>query len=330
MKKILFTVVAGLFFSGCSRTADPNSLRLYTSFDPSEAEIYFQAFEADTGVKVKWVRLSSGEVLARVKAEAANPQMALWLAGTAADFSSAKKENLLEPYTPNTDFTLEPHQRDPEGYWTGFYFGVIGFASNTNFLKERGLSPPESWQDLLKPEFQGQVGVAYPYTSSTAYTLLSSLVVLMGEDAAFDYLKKLDGQVHHYNKSGSACVTQVGLGELGVGIAFAHDIQTKGAAKGYPVVLSFPREGSGYEIGAMALLRGGPDREPAKKFMDWMMTGRAQSLMQQWHRVPLNPQAELSPEAVVAGKTKLIHVDIAWAGQNRDRLIARWRETIGQ
>jgi len=271
--------------------------------------------------------MSSGEVLARIKAEAKNPQMGLWLAGTAADFTSAKQENLLEPYTPKTDFTLEPRYRDPEGYWTGFYFGVIGFASNTHFLAEHGLSPPASWQDLLKPEWQGQIGMAYPYTSSTAYTLLASLVTLMGEDQAFDYLRRLDRQVHHYNKSGSACVTQVGLGELGVGIAFAHDILTKGVAKGYPVTLSFPAEGSGYEIGAMALIRDGPDLEPAKRFMDWMLSERGQSLMQQWHRVPLNPRAWVDPQAVGQEKAHLIQVEIDWAGQNRDLLIARWRET---
>jgi len=326
-KFFLPAIAAALLLAGCSRSQDQTPLRMYTSFDPNEAEIYIRAFEADTGIPVKWVRMSSGEVLARVKAEAKNPQMGLWLAGTAADFTSAKKENLLAPYAPQTDFTLEPHQRDPAGYWTGFYFGVIGFASNTKFLAEHGLSPPSSWQDLLKPEWQGQIGLAYPYTSSTAYTLLASLVTLMGEDQAFEYLRRLDRQVHHYNKSGSACVTQVGLGELGVGIAFAHDILTKGVAKGYPVTLSFPAEGSGYEIGAMALIRGGPDHEPAQRFMDWMLSERGQNLMQQWHRVPLHPRAQRAALAVGQDQARLIHVDIDWAGQNRDRLIGRWRET---
>lgn len=330
MKKIAAALFGiGLLLTVCTRSEDPKVLHLYTCFDPNEAEIYLRAFEADTGLRVKWVRMSSGEVLARIKAEANHPQMGLWLGGTAADYAAAKKGNLLAPYVPKMEFTLAPDQRDPEGYWTGFYSGVIAFASNTKFLAERGLKPPASWQDLLEPQFQGQIGVAYPYTSSTAYTLVTSLVQLMGEDPAFAYLKKLDGQVHHYNKSGPACVTQVGLGELGVGIAYAHDILTKGVAKGYPVALSFPREGSGAELGAMALLRGGPDPAQARRFMDWMLSERAQKLMQNWNRTPLHPRALAAAPAGVQ-PSRLIPVDIEWAGQNRERLIARWRQVTGK
>ena len=331
MKKVAAALFGiGLLLLSCTRAEESRLLHLYTCFDPNEAEIYIQAFEAETGTRVKWVRMSSGEVLARIKAEAKTPQMGLWLGGTAADYVAAKQENLLEPYVPQMDFTLAPEQHDPQGYWTGFYSGVIGFASNTKFLAAHGLNPPGSWQDLLNPAFQGQIGVAYPYTSSTAYTLVTSLVVMMGEDPAFDYLKKLDGQVHHYNKSGPACVTQVGLGELGVGIAYAHDILTKGVAKGYPVALSFPKEGSGGELGAMALIRGGPDQAQARRFMDWMLTERAQKLMQNWRRMPLNPKAQAPAGEAEVKPSRLIAVDIEWAGQNRERLIARWRQATGK
>jgi len=330
MKKMIAILLGMGLLLSCTRSEGTRLLRLYTCFDPNEAEIYLRAFEAETGIRVKWVRMSSGEVLARIKAEAKNPQMGLWLGGTAADYVAAKQGNLLEPYVPRMGFTLAAEQRDPEGYWTGFYSGVIGFASNTRFLAEHGLNPPASWQDLLKPQFQGQIGVAYPYTSSTAYTLVTSLVTLMGEDQAFDYLTKLDRQVLHYNKSGSACVTQVGLGELGVGIAYAHDILTKGAAKGYPVALSFPKEGSGCEIGAMAIIRGGPDQAQARRFMDWMMTEPAQKLMQNWHRMPLDPKARAAAGEAGAKPARLIAVDIEWAGRNRDRLIARWRQATGK
>ena len=85
--------------------------------------------------------------------------------------------------------------------------------------------------------------MAYAYTSGTANTLLAAIVQLMDEETGFDYIAKLDRNVHHYNRSGSACVTQVGFGEVAVGIAFSHDIVKKGPAKGYPVVLSFPEGG---------------------------------------------------------------------------------------
>lgn len=305
-------------------------LHLYTALDTNEAKIYIRAFEEETGIEVRWVRLSAGEVLVRIRSERTNPQVALWFGGPSPEFIVAKNEGLLTPYAPRIDFEQPPGTFDEGHYWTGFYFGAIGFASNTEILAHKGISPPSSWYDLLKPELKGEISVAYAYTSGTANTLLAAIVQMMGEDAGFDYIGRLDRNVHHYNRSGSACVTQVGFGEVGVGIAFSHDIVKKGPAKGYPVVLSFPKEGTGFEIGAMALVKGGPNQVAAKRFMDWALSVRAQNLMQKWFRTPLNPNAEVAEGAVTADKVKLIEFDSIWAADHRQRLVERWREVTAQ
>ena len=306
------------------------ALHLYTALDTNEAKIYIRAFEEETGIQVRWVRLSAGEVLVRIRSERTNPQVALWFGGPSPEFIVAKREGLLAPHVPRIDFEPPPGTFDEAHYWTGFYFGAIGFASNTEILARKGIPPPTSWSDLLKPEFEGEISVAYAYTSGTANTLLAAIVQMMGEDAGFDYIARLDRNVHHYNRSGSACVTQVGFGEVGVGIAFSHDIVKKGAAKGYPVVLSFPKEGTGFEIGAMALVKGGPNQVAAKRFMDWALSVRAQNLMQRWFRTPLNPEAEIAQGAVTANQVKLIEFDSIWAAKHRQRLVERWREVTAQ
>ena len=305
-------------------------LHLYTALDTNEAKIYIRTFEEDTSIEVRWVRLSAGEVLVRIRSERANPQVALWFGGPSPEFIVAKREGLLTPYAPRADFDPPPGTFDETHYWTGFYFGAIGFASNTEILARKGIPPPTSWYDLLKPEFKGEISVAYAYTSGTANTLLAAIVQMMGEDAGFNYIAELNRNIHHYNRSGSACVTQVGFGEVGVGIAFSHDIVKKGPAKGYPVVLSFPKEGTGFEIGAMALVKGGPNQVAAKRFMDWALSVRAQNLMQKWFRTPLNPNAEVAKGAVTADKVKLIEFDPIWAADHRQRLVERWREVTAQ
>ena len=306
------------------------ALHLYTALDTNEAKIYIRAFEEETGIQVRWVRLSAGEVLVRIRSERTNPQVALWFGGPSPEFIVAKREGLLAPYAPRINFDPLPGTFDEAHYWTGFYFGAIGFASNTEILERKGIPPPTSWYDLLKPEFEGEISVAYAYTSGTANTLLAAIVQMMGEEAGFDYVAKLDRNVHHYNRSGSACVTQVGFGEVAVGIAFSHDIVKKGPAKGYPVVLSFPREGTGFEIGAMALVKGGPNQVAAKRFMDWALSVRAQNLMQKWFRTPLNPKAEVAEGAVTADQVKLLEFDSIWAAKHRQRLVERWREVTAQ
>lgn len=306
-------------------------LHMYTAFDVDEAKIYIEAFQARyPNIKVEWVRLSAGELLARLRAEAGNPQASLWLAGPSDTFILAKQDGLLEPYTESLGWQYLPDKfKDPDGYWVGVYTGFIAFASNKDFLAKHGLEPPTSWYDLLSPEFDKNLSMAFPYTSGTGYTRLATLVFLFGEKDGLEFERRISEHIHHYTKAGSACVTEVGLGEVAVGIAFSHDVIAKGIAKGYPVVLSFPKEGTGYEIGAMALIKGGPEPELAKVFYDWMLSAEAQSLFKRWYRVPLNPEAELAEGLVTADQVNLVDYDALWAAENRDRLIEQWQALTG-
>jgi iron(III) transport system substrate-binding protein len=330
MKRILM-VLAMMVVTGWGMPAQGGqALRMYSALDTAETQLYIPEFEKDTGIKVEWVRLSSGEVLARLRAEAKNPQVSIWFGGPSQDHIAGKKAGISTPYKPPLDWKLPDNAHDTDWHWVGYYFGAIGFASNTTYLKKAGVAAPASWDDLLKPAYKGQVAIAFPYTSGTSYTVLATLVQMMGEDKAFEFWKKLHPNIHHYDKSGSAPVTQAGLGEVGIAISFSHDIIAKGSAKGYPISMTFPKEGTGYEIGAMSLVKGGQEPELAKKFVDWALSARAQNLMQKWFRIPLNPKAEVAKGAVKADQVKLINFDAVKAGDERDRLIKRWRQEIGQ
>lgn len=339
---LVFSLTAALTF-GLAATGftAKKTLHVYTAFDVDEAKIYIEAFEkSHPDIEIKWVRMSAGEVFARVKAEGKNPQASIWFAGPSTAHIAAAAEGLLEPYTESLAWQYLPADfKDPEGLWTGFYTGFIGFATNKDFLKKKGIEPPTSWYDLLKPEFKKEISKAYAYTSGTAYTTLACHLQAMGpkklgwdkEDE--EYVKKLSAQMHHYTKAGSACVTEAGLGEVGVGIAFSHDIMAKGIVKGYPIVMSFPKEGTGYEIGAVSLIKGGPEPELAKVFFDWLMSAEAQSLFKKWNRVPLNPEAEVAEGLVTAAEVPVIEgfgERITWYGEHKKEMLAKWREITGR
>lgn len=330
MRRILTILTIGVAVLWGTPVLAGQVLHMYSALDTAETQLYIPEFEKDTGIKVEWVRLSSGEVLARLRAEAKNPQVSIWFGGPSQDHIAGKKAGISMPYKPPLDWTLQANAHDLDWQWVGYYFGAIGFGSNADFLKKAGVPAPASWEDLLKPAFKGQVAIAFPYTSGTSYTVLATLVQMMGEDKAFEYWRKLHPSIHHYDKSGSAPVTQAGLGEVGIAVSFSHDIIAKGSAKGYPIAITFPKEGTGFEIGAMSLVKGGPEPELAKKFVDWALSVRAQNLMQQWFRIPLNPKAEVAKGAVKADQVKLINFDAVKAGEDRDRLIKRWRSEIGQ
>jgi len=334
MKKLTLTLLmvaillCSVFVTGL---AAGKVLHMYTAFDTEEAKYYIEAFEKETGIDVEWVRMSSGEVLARIEAEAANPQASMWHAGSNTSHINAASKGLLEPYKPNTDFELIDILHAEDWAWTGFYTGAIGFVSNVNFLKEHNVKAPTTWSQLLDPAFEDNIAMAYPYTSGTAYTTYAALVQMIGMEKTLNWWEEFDkNSIHQYTKSGTACIAMVGIGEVAVGIAFSHDIMAKGINKGYPVVMTFPEEGTGYEVGGLSLIKGGPEPELAKQFIDWCYTKNAQDLFQKYNRLPVNPKATVKEGSVTLDQVKLIDYDHILAGQSKDEWVTAWRDRIGK
>jgi len=325
---LVMVIVCIVFTTGL---AQKKVLHLYTAFDTDQAKYYIDEFEKETGINVEWVRMSSGEVLARIEAEAANPQTSVWYAGSNTSHINAASKGLLEPYKPNTDFELSELFHAEDWAWTGFYTGAIGFVSNKNFLEEHGVEAPTSWSHLLNPAFEKNIAMAYPYTSGTAYTTYATLIQMIGLEKTLDWWEEFDRHsIHQYTKSGTACIAMVGLGEEAVGIAFSHDILAKGINRGYPVVMTFPLEGTGYEVGGLSLIKGGPEPELGKQFIDWCFSKKAQDLFQEWNRLPVNPKAKVAEGSVTLDDIKLIEYDHIWAGENKDEMVTAWRDRIGK
>lgn len=338
MKKILMAIIIVLtvstftFAQGTKEDGEKKykTLNVYTALDSTEAKFYIEAFEKETGIQVDEVRMSAGEVAARIEAEKNNPGASVWFGGSNTDHISAASKDLLEPYKPNTNFELIDMLHAPDYAWTGFYTGVIAFCTNTDFLKANNLEAPKSWDDLLKPEFKGQIEMAYPYTSGTAYTTFGTLIELKGLDGALEYWKKFDQNIHQYSKSGSACIARAGLGECAIGISFSHDILTKGIQQNYPLVMTFPEDGTGYEVGGISLIKGAKEVEEAKIFIDWVFSKNAQNLFQNYNRIPVNPEATVVKGAVKLTDINLVNYDAVQLGLDKENNVKAWRDTIGK
>ena len=213
----------------------------------------------------------------------------------------------------------------------GVYLGPLGFGYNKELLAKRKLNPPQSWADLIKPEFKGEVQMANPASSGTAYTMIATLVQIMGEDKAFDYLKALHPNVSAYTRSGTAPVKAVARGETTVSVSFVHDVTTE-AVNGFPVGSTTPSEGTGAEVGSMSIVKNGPNTEAAKKFYEWALTpgGQQFGLAAKQFQLPSNTQVPKDPRMTDPSKIKLINYDYAKYGASaeRRRLIARWEKEV--
>lgn len=339
MKKMLLTMMitaialAPLAASGTQESEDAKSyetLHIYTALDTEEAQFYIDAFEKETGIDVEFVRMSAGEVLARIEAEKENPQGSVWYGGSNTSHINAAAKGLLTPYTPNIDFELASNFHAEDRSWNGFYTGAIGFVSNKDFLEANGLEAPQSWEDLLNPAYKSQIEMAYPYTSGTAYTTWATRIQMLGLEGALDWWEKFDENIHQYTKSGSASIARAGLAECAVGIGFSHDILAKGIDKGYPVVLSFPKDGTGYEVGAVSMLNGAKETEEAAIFIDWCFSVSAQNLFKAYFRLPVNPAAEIAEGAIKLSDITLIDYDAVNHGLNKEANVKAWRDRIGK
>jgi len=294
------------------------------------------AFEKATGIKVLMTRKSSGEFYAQIKSEAANPRGDIWWGGTGDPHLQAAEEGLTEPYKSPRLADLQDwavRQAEQSKYRTvGVYAGALGFSYNTEQAKKKGLPELKCWSDLLNPKLKDEIQVANPNSSGTSYTMLATLVQLMGEDKAFDYLKGLHKNINQYTKSGAAPARAAATGESVVGITFQHDAVVQ-AIGGAPLKIVSPCEGTGYEIGSMSIIKGAKNMDNAKKWYDWALTPEAQSIGAQnkvSYQVPSNKSASAPPQAPKFSEIKFINYDFAKYGSSaeRTRLLTKWDREI--
>jgi iron(III) transport system substrate-binding protein len=287
-------------------------------------------------VKVSVTQKGSGETIAQLKAEAQNPKSDIWFGGTGDPHLQAAEENLTETYNSPKLAELHPwavkQHTDSKGKTVGIYAGALGFGFNTELLRKKNVTAPACWADLLKADFKGEIQMANPNSSGTAYVAIATLVQVMGEDKAFDYLKKMHANVNAYTRSGTAPMKAVARGETSVSISFVHDGVTEALA-GFPVKTATPCEGTGFEIGSISLVKGSRNMANAKKFYDWALTPEAQKLgaLAKQFQVPSNKNTPVPPEAPKLSEMKLINYDFAKYGKSaeRRRLIARWDNEVG-
>ena len=310
-------------------------LTVYCSVQEEWCRPMMAAFERATGIRVAMTRRSSGETMTQIRAEAQNPRGDVWWGGTGDPHMQAAQENLTVEYrSPMMDQLHDwaVSQARQTGFRTvGIYAGALGYSYNTNELRRRRIEAPRCWADLAKPEFRGEVQVADPNTSGTAYTMLATLVQVMGEEPAFTFLRALHRNVNQYTRSGAAPARAAATGESLVGITFLHDAVTQKIA-GAPVEIVAPCEGTGYEIGSMSIIRGARNMEQARRFYDWALTAEAQAIAAQANsfQLPSNRNAPIPPQAPRFENIRLIDYDFArWgSSEERTRLLQRWEREV--
>lgn len=312
-------------------------MNLYCSVQVEWCQAMAAGFQRASGVTVNMTQRGSGEGLAQLRAEAQNPRADVWFGGTGDPHLVAAEENLSTDYRSPVLPQLQPwalrQHEISKGRSVGVYSGAVGFGYNTELLAKKKIAPPRCWADLLKPEYKGEIQVANPNSSGTAYVIIATLVQLLGEEKAFDYLKALHPNINAYARTGTGPIKAVARGETAISLSFVHDAVTETNA-GFPVAWTTPCEGTGFEIGSMSIVKGARNIANARKFYDWALSPEAQRLgfdVAGQLQMPSNKGAPLPPNAPDLSKIKLVDYDFVKYGNTneRKRLLARWDAEVG-
>ncbi|MCX2720975.1 ABC transporter substrate-binding protein [Roseibium salinum] len=329
---------AALWLCTALTGASAQDLSVLCAVDESWCRAMDAAFEAETGLEVSTVRRSTGEILDRLRHERDDPTVDVWWGGTGDTHLQAAGEDLLEPHRSRHAGDALPWAQNfyqiSGGKASGVYAGALGFAYNPDVLARQGIDAPSCWKDLTDPQYRGLVQMANPTSSGTAFTMLATLVQLLGEEEAFQYLAALAGNIELFTTAGAAPVQAAARGDTGVGISFIHDAVTQKLA-GAPLVIVAPCEGTGYEIGAVSIVKGTGNLEAARRFVDYSMSpeGQATGHASGQNQIPSNARVALPPSAPDISLIRMVDYDFSTFGSpdQRRRLLDRFdNEVLGK
>jgi len=313
--------------------AQAGEITAYTSLEEDDVRIYLEAFaQAQPDIKVNILRLSTGDLGARILAEKSNPQHDVIWGWAVTQMADPRILEMIEPYKPQGIDAVKSVFKDPEHRWfatTGYY---AGFCVNKVVVEQLGLPVPTSWQDLLNPVYKGHIVMPNPASSGTGYLQIASILQMKGEEEGWKFLQALDENIAQYIKSGSKPCRMASAGEYAIGLSFAFSA-VKQIMEGYPILLVIPSEGAGFEMEVSSLMKTSDNKADSQAFLDWLLTPEAAKLYGERSEMSVVPGAAPGEAVLAAGlpadaSTVLFPMDFNWSAQNKDRILAEWTQKL--
>ncbi len=322
---------AALLAASLGALAQKTQLTVYTALEVDQIKAYEAGFNrVNPNIELKWVQDSTGVITAKLLAEKANPKADVIMGVAASSLALLDAQGMLEPYAPlNLDAIMSAYRdkKNPPA-WFGMDVWGATVCFNTVEAQKKGIPKPETWKDLTKPIYKGQVVMPNPASSGTGFFDVNAWLTLWGDDngkgGGWKYMDALHENIAQYTHSGSKPCTMAAAGEYVVGISFEYRANTN-KAKGAPIDLVFPKEGLGWDLEAFAIHKGTKNLAAAKKLADWASSKDAMQLYGKNFAITAQPGVA-SPLANVPAdyEKRLVKLDFKVAADNRARVLEEW------
>ena len=315
--------------------AQAGTVTAYTALEENEIADYVAAAKKSLpDIDVKVLRLSTGDLGARILAEAGNPQHDVIWGWAVTNMLDPRITAMVEPYAEKGVDKLPAAYKAPDGSWFAATGYMAAFCVNTEVLKAKNLPMPTSWKDLANPIYKGEVVMPNPVSSGTGYLQVAALLQSMGNERGWQFLKALDANVAQYIKSGSRPCKSARAGEYAIGTSLAF-AAIQSVEEGFPIKMVIPSDGAGYELEASALMKTSKNKADAKRFLDWTLSPEAAALYGKYKEIVTIPGTPLSKSAQAAGLpadvSKVLYpMNFAASAKEREGTLATWQKTIGR
>lgn len=310
------------------------TLSVYSALNESTNNAFVAAFKASNpGVDVQVLPLAAaGELQTRIQTEKNSPKGDIFVGGSSEFHDPLGKQGLLEAYKSPNAGNVDAAFKEANGLWTGWYIGIFGLVINSDrFAKEMaGVKKPTSWDDLLDPVWKGKLAYPDPVKTGGGYIFIATQVFRFNkdEDKAMDYMKKLHANIAQYVGTSPQAIQLVGQGQFVAAPNWSHDILTA-KSQGNPIDLAVPAD-TGFEVGGVSIIKGGPNTNAAKAFVDWVLTKEAGELnVKLSNRLSVRKDVPPAAGAPTLDQVKIVNYDRQWATDNKDRLLKKWQAAVG-
>jgi iron(III) transport system substrate-binding protein len=316
-------------------TAAPvtGTISVYSALNQSTNDQFFAAFKtAYPGVSIDLLPLAAaGELQTRITAEKASPKADIFIGGSSEFHDPLGKAGLLEAYISPNAKDIAAQFKEATGLWTGWYTGIFGFISNNDRLtKELAGKKPATWDDLLDPAWKGKLILPSPTLTGGGYIFIATQIFRFNRDEAkaMAYMKSLHANIAQYIPTSPGALTLIDQGQFVGCPNWSHDILTE-KSKGNPVDLTVPTD-TGFEVGAISIVKGTKNLAAAKALVDWSITKEAGDLnVKLSNRGSTRTDVAAAPGSPSLTSVKLVNYDRQWATDNKARILKDWQTAVG-
>ena len=302
--------------AGC-RGDDRTRLLVYSPHGTELLDAAEAAFEAaHPEVDVQWLDMGSQEAAERIRSERANPQASVWWGAPQTLFMEAAADSLLEPFQPAWADALPATSKDAQGRWYGTFLTPEGLLYNTAALDSA--SVPQTWDDLLDPRWKGRILVRSPLESGTMRTLWGAMILRQPTvEDGYRWLARLDANTKAYTADPTQLYLRIGRGEADLTLWNLPDTYLQ--AEQYPFAFSAPAEGTVVLVDAVAIPRGAPQPEIARRFVDFVTTPAALiDQARRFHRIPARTDVPADSLPAWMRDRQMAELPLDWDRMARD------------